>query len=131
MDMSFLAGKRILVGDDDMEVSALLLNILEMAGAKATVAHSGGEVLRLAAESPPDLVFLDVMMPGIDGCGVLLSLRGEAATARVPVIMVTGRVEPSLTEILKGLGAFAVLNKPFRLDECVDSARRALGGGAA
>ncbi|MBI5367069.1 MAG: response regulator [Planctomycetes bacterium] len=128
---TFLNGKRVLVADDDAEVSELLKNILNAVGASVLAASTGPEALRLALESPPDLVCLDVMMPGMDGCGVLINLRGDERTARVPVLMMSARSEPTLPGIVTGLGASALLAKPFRIDEFIEKARQAMTGGGS
>ncbi|MCL6560760.1 MAG: response regulator, partial [Firmicutes bacterium] len=89
---------KILVIDDDKKITALLRRSLIFEGYDVTVAYSGEEGLGLAACSPPDLVVLDVLMPGIDGWEVCRRLR---AAGDVPVLMLTACDE--VADRVKGL----------------------------
>jgi len=76
-------------------------------------APSGLEGLRKAVETRPDLVLLDVLMPGMDGAATLRALRKLPATSAVPVVFLTAQDLPSELQRLYELGAAAVLTKPF------------------
>ena len=102
---------KILLADDDQGLLELLLSIFRRAGyTKLLAASSGPEALRIWREEKPDLIVLDVMMPGMDGFSVLWEIR---RTSRVPVLMLTARGEAE--DRIEGLetGADDYLAKPF------------------
>ncbi len=105
-----MAGKRVLVVDDDAKTVELVRLYLNRDGYHVLTAYDGTEALRLAHESHPDLVVLDLMLPGIDGLEVCRNLRSESD---VPIIMLTARTtdEDKLTGL--GLGADDYVTKPF------------------
>jgi CheY-like chemotaxis protein/HPt (histidine-containing phosphotransfer) domain-containing protein len=74
---------------------------------------SGGEALRAASDWPPDLILLDVMMPGMDGPATLARLRGAPQTADIPVVFMTARAQTRELEHFRSLGAAGVIAKPF------------------
>lgn len=74
---------------------------------------SGPEALAVAAEWPPDIILLDVMMPGMDGPATFTCLRDNAQTANIPVIFVTARALTRELDLLRSLGAVGVVPKPF------------------
>jgi len=80
---------RILVVDDEERNRRLLVAMLETEGYSAAEAADGAQALELARQNPPDLVLLDIMMPGIDGYEVARTLKADAATKAIPVVMVT------------------------------------------
>src|SRR5438105_13404911 len=81
----------VLAVDDHPDILELIRVNLELAGHRVVVARSGPEGLRLACHERPDLVLLDVMMPGMDGWTVLEHLKSEPAVADVPVVLLTAR----------------------------------------
>jgi two-component system response regulator MprA len=108
----------VLVVDDDAQITAFLKRALAYDGYQVEVADDGRTALAMARDNPPDLVVLDVMLPGLDGVEVLRRLRaGESETGKLPVIMLTARDEVS--DRVKGLdaGADDYLVKPFALEE--------------
>ena len=80
---------RVLIVDDEPEIGRILALILGAAGFDATPVEGGSAALARIAEAPPDVVILDVRMPGLDGFEVLRRLRESPATARLPVVMLT------------------------------------------
>jgi CheY-like chemotaxis protein len=74
---------------------------------------SGGEALAAASDWPPDLILLDVMMPGMDGPATLARLRGASQTADIPVVFMTARAQARELEHFRSLGAAGVIPKPF------------------
>ncbi len=86
-----LAGKRVLVVDDDSEARILLTRILSDEQAEVIVSTSGTEAMALIAESPPDLVLLDLMMPGMSGFEVAARMRARPETAGIPVMIVSAK----------------------------------------
>jgi DNA-binding response OmpR family regulator len=115
--------QKILVVDDDEHILRSLSQYLELEDFDVISASSGPEALKLFAEHSPDLLVLDVMMPGMDGYQVLEAIRKNAQTAHVPVLMLTARDQHN--DIVKGyqMGATSYLVKPFNLDELVDAIR--------
>ena len=108
---------KILVVDDIPENVRLLEAVLVPRGYQVLPATSGEEALRLVAEHDPDLVLLDVVMPGIDGYTVCRTLRANEATALLPVIMVTSSIGPEKTEAIEA-GADDFIPKPFNHGDC-------------
>jgi CheY-like chemotaxis protein len=105
---------RILIIDDEddiREVAALSLETV--AGWDVVTANSGAQGLARAAEYLPDAILLDVMMPGMDGPSTFRELRKNPITARIPVILLTAKVQSSDQRRFADLGVEAVLFKPF------------------
>jgi DNA-binding response OmpR family regulator len=107
----------VLVADDDHDILALVTFRLDRAGYNVLAAHDGEEALRLAAEHAPDLAVIDVMMPKLDGYEVTARLRQNAATRRMPIILLTARVQEA--DIARGFeaGADDYVKKPFSPQE--------------
>jgi len=106
--------RRILIIDDEddiREVAALSLE--SVAGWEVIRASSGMEGLTRAAEYQPDAILLDVMMPGMDGPTTFRELRKNEATWRIPVLLLTAKVQSSDQRRFADLGVEAVLFKPF------------------
>jgi DNA-binding response OmpR family regulator len=107
----------VLVADDDHDILALVSFRLERAGYDVVAAQDGEEALRLAVEHAPDLAILDVMMPKLDGYEVTTRLRQNDSTRRIPVILLTARVQEA--DIARGFeaGADDYVKKPFSPQE--------------
>jgi DNA-binding response OmpR family regulator len=105
---------RILVVDDEPSVTDLLAYNLRKAQYDVLVAADGGEALRLARESAPDLILLDLMIPKVDGLDVCRELR---KTSSVPIIMITARGEEIDRVVGLELGADDYVSKPFSVRE--------------
>jgi Fe-S oxidoreductase/ActR/RegA family two-component response regulator len=88
-----LAGRKILVVDDEEDVRAFLTMVFEDAGAEVVTATDGDEALAMAREHQPDLISLDLSMPGKDGVEAFVDLRSDPATEEIPVCVVTGHPE--------------------------------------
>jgi CheY-like chemotaxis protein len=102
-----------LVADDEAEVRQLVGDVLIEAGFEILSARDGLELLDLAARHRPELIVADVMMPKMDGYTAIARLRGQPATARIPIIMLTGCTDPAYGQLSEGMGAAAHLTKPF------------------
>lgn len=102
----------LLIVDDEPQVRKLLETLLQYEGYHTLSVGSGEEALALVAEQPPDLILLDIMMPGMDGFEVANQLKGNPATANIPIIMLSALSEPSAR--LSGLqtGAEEFISKP-------------------
>jgi two-component system phosphate regulon response regulator PhoB len=108
-----MSAEHILVVDDEEDILELVSYNLVKAGYRVTKAVSGEEALKSARAKPPDLVLLDLMLPGVDGFEVCNTLKRDPRTANVPVVMLTARgEEPDIVAGLE-LGADDYITKPF------------------
>lgn len=104
----------VLYVDDDPDICTIVeATLCTIGDLKVRTATSGEIAIDLACEDPPDLVLMDVMMPGLDGPSTMRLMRGCAAIADVPVIFLTAKVMPTEITQLLTLGAIGVLGKPF------------------
>jgi two-component system phosphate regulon response regulator PhoB len=104
---------RILVVEDDHDIAQLLAITMKKAGFEVAVSESGNEALTLIRRHPPDLLILDLMLPGIDGFEVCKEIKREPRTAAVPVLILTARGEEIDRIIGLELGADDYVVKPF------------------
>ena len=107
--------KKVLVIDDEAAIRDNVCRFLELEGYLAVGAADGAKGIAEALRSPPDLVLCDLMMPGMDGFGVLTRLRAEPATAAVPFIFLTASAVPENANTGFKLGANDYITKPFSL----------------
>lgn len=106
--------KRILYVEDEADIRAVAQLALESVGGfKVKTCGSGEDALREIEAFAPDLLLLDVMMPGMDGPSTLKALRDLSLLNDVPVVFITAKVQSSEVEHLKSLGADEVISKPF------------------
>jgi two-component system alkaline phosphatase synthesis response regulator PhoP len=124
--MSVHPPTRILVAEDDPDIGSLLDHYLKKAGFLPTVVASGRDVLPSIKRDTPDLVVLDVMLPGIDGLQLCRAIRADAATAAIPIIMLTAKGEESDRIVGLELGADDYITKPFSPNEVVARVRALL-----
>jgi CheY-like chemotaxis protein len=110
------APRTILVVDDDPDIRRIsALSLERIGGYRVTLAAGADEALALATREPPDLVLLDVSMPGTDGPATLAALRTVPAAAGVPVVFFTATCSDDEAARLRALGALGVIAKPFEL----------------
>ena len=106
--------QRILCVEDEADIQAVARMALELVGGfQVQVSGSGEEALRQLQTYVPDLILLDVMMPGMDGPSTLKALRALPGMAAVPVVFMTAKVQPSEVALYRALGALDVIAKPF------------------
>jgi len=105
--------RHLLCAEDDPDLRLILEAALSFGGLNAIICESGVEALAQLERQLPDLVLLDVMMPGLDGPETLRAMRKLPRTNNTPVIFVTARVQPSEVQTYLDLGAIAVIAKPF------------------
>jgi DNA-binding response OmpR family regulator len=117
-------GTRILIVEDDRSIARLVQLELEHRNLQVCCAHDGPSALKAAAELNPAVVVLDIMLPGIDGVGVLKKLRQQGN--KVPVIMLTARDTPADKVHSLDIGADDYLTKPFDTEELVARLRALL-----
>jgi len=114
----------ILVVDDDPDIRRIAALALErLGGFRVRLASSGAEAVQVARDQPPDVVLLDVSMPGADGPETLRALRSTPATSKVPVIFFTATSSEEETNRLRALGAAGVVAKPFDFAELAHRVR--------
>ena len=119
--------KRIQVIEDDQDIALLLEHALAREGAfQVSVAADGEEGLRQTLDDPPDLILLDLNLPGLDGLEICRRLRAESATQTIPIIMLTARVDEADRVVGLELGADDYISKPFSMKEVVARVRAQL-----
>jgi two-component system OmpR family response regulator len=129
--MSSSRPTRVLYVEDDSDIREVARLALEaLGGYEVCACASGGEALQRAAGFSPDVVLLDVMMPGMDGPETMAALRAVAATSQTPVIFMTARVEESDRAEYVALGAAGLIEKPFDPMELSDEVARLYRGAA-
>jgi CheY-like chemotaxis protein len=115
---------RILYVEDDSDIQAVATLALQAVGGfQLRVCSSGREAIEAAPDFSPDLILLDVMMPGMDGPATLKALRTLPGTAQTPVVFMTAKVQPSEVAQYKEMGALDVIAKPFDPMTLADAVR--------
>ena len=120
-----MAQSILLVEDDEMVADVVRIN-LEAEGYDVVHAPNGAAGLAVIAQSPPDLVILDVMLPEVDGWTVLGRLRDDPVTRSLPVIMLSAKAMPADQVRGYNLGATAYITKPFAAAEVVEKVTQVL-----
>jgi DNA-binding response OmpR family regulator len=119
--------KRIVIAEDDPAICAMLEKVLSQYY-QVTVTGDGQSALAVAGQQPaPDLLLLDVMMPGMDGHAVAAAARQLPGLKSIPIIFLTAKTGPA--EVIKGIqsGARHYITKPFKIDDLVLRVKRAIG----
>ena len=119
-------GKRILAVDDEIDVLLIVKTALQTEGYEVDTASNGPDALALTKENRPDLILLDVMMPGMSGFDVLRALKAEDATATIPVIMLTGVSERGKIQEALASGTEYYIVKPFEFHDLISKVNQAL-----
>ena len=122
--------KALIIDDEDDVRQVVKLSLGRVGGMSVVDAASGSEGISLAAETSPDFILLDLMMPDMDGVETFCRLRGDVRTASIPVIFLTAKALPSEIERLRRLGALDVVVKPFNPMTLADQLRAILRGAA-
>jgi CheY-like chemotaxis protein len=115
---------RVLVVDDEAVIRQLIVINLELEGFEVHQAVDGLDALAKARECDPDVVTLDVMMPGLDGWATAQRLRGDPATRRARIVLISARTRPADVERGQDAGADAYVTKPFDPEDVIDAVRR-------
>lgn len=120
--------KTVLVADDKATGRELVRTVLEKDGYTVVEAGDGVEALRFAREKHPDLIILDLHMPGLDGFGVIQELRREAQFERTPVVALTASAMQGDRERAMSVGFTGYITKPIRLGALRGEVERLLAG---
>jgi len=114
----------VLIVEDNEKNMKLARDVLQAKGYQTLEAVTGEEGLRLAKERIPDLVLMDIQLPGINGIDALRQLRADSKTARIPVIALTASVTPTDRSAISAAGFDAFVSKPINLKEFVETVKR-------
>jgi two-component system, sensor histidine kinase and response regulator len=114
-------GKTILVVEDDTDLRMMFMTALELAGFEVREAPNGYEAIESVDRYPPDLIVLDLLLPGFGGLSVQREIAARAVTRHIPIVIVTGSHRD-----LDHLSVACVLRKPVDPDELVATVRRCL-----
>ncbi|MFI5380673.1 MAG: response regulator [Tepidisphaerales bacterium] len=127
-----LAGKRVLLVDDDNDILVSVQAALEPTGAVIELANNGNKAVEMAEKNPPDVVILDMMLPGRSGFLVLERLRSKKSRAEKPfIIMITGNPGKRHQMYAESLGVCEYFVKPVKLDKLIATAERLVSPPAA
>jgi two-component system, cell cycle response regulator DivK len=119
----------VLIVEDNEKNMKLARDVLQAKGYRTVEAVTGEEGVRLALEAAPDLVLMDIQLPGINGIEAFRRIRADPRTARVPVAAVTASVTPTDRSQISAAGFDAFISKPINLKEFLDTVARLLEGG--
>lgn len=109
--------KRILLTDDEPNIVLMVSKRLQIKGYEVLVARTGEEALEMTRQHKPDLLLLDIMLPGVDGLEVCRILKSEAATKKIPIILFSARAQTWDKDSRRESGADAYVKKPFQPEE--------------
>ena len=121
----------ILIIEDNEKNMKLARDVLQSKGYSTLEAVTGEEGVRLAKEKKPDLVLMDIQLPGINGIEALRQLRAEPAIARTPVVAFTASVTPTDRTQITQAGFDGFLSKPINLKEFLETVKRVLESAPA
>jgi two-component system cell cycle response regulator DivK len=116
----------VLIVEDNEKNLKLVRDILQVKGYETVEAMTGEDGVRLAAERKPDLVLMDIQLPGMNGIDALRALRADPKTGKIPVIAVTASVMQQDRKLIMDAGFDAYVGKPINLREFLDAVRHAL-----
>jgi len=119
----------ILIVEDNDKNMKLARDVLQSRGYATLEAVTGEEGVRLAIDRKPDLVLMDIQLPGINGIEALRQVRAEAACAHIPVVAFTASVTPTDRSQISAAGFDGFLSKPINLKEFLETVKRLLEAG--
>jgi two-component system cell cycle response regulator DivK len=119
----------ILIVEDNEKNMKLVRDVLQVKGYATLEAGTGEDGIRLAAEHTPDLILMDIQLPGISGIDALKALRADPATAAIPAIAVTASVMPQDRNQITEAGFDGYLGKPLNLKEFLEAVKAILERG--
>jgi DNA-binding response OmpR family regulator len=110
---------KILIVDDDVTITELMKALVQMEGLEPTTVNDSMEAMQVAQSVNPDLITLDLMMPGLTGFELCEIMKNDPQFARVPIVIVTARDDQESKEKAIKAGATAYITKPFGMDEFI------------
>ena len=119
----------VLIVEDNEKNMKLARDVLQAKGYQTLEAITGEDGVKLAKEKKPDLVLMDIQLPGINGIEAFKQIRGEATTARIPVVALTASVTPTDRSAITAAGFDAFVGKPINLKEFLETVKRLIEGG--
>lgn len=119
--------KKILIVDDEADIIEILQFVFETNGYECITAYDGEEGLKLARETKPDLIILDVMMPKINGYKISRLLKYDNKYKNIPIIMITARSQDEDKIIGEETGADEYITKPFEVEYVLEKVKSYLG----
>jgi len=123
-------GKHVLYVDDDADLRRFVKGLLERHGYQVTIAGTGEAGLEVARAHPPDLIMLDIILPGLNGFEICQQLRGDEGLRGVPVLMLTGMDDAKLNERAFAAGAQVCMTKPLQADRLLSAVQMVLKSAA-
>ena len=123
-----MAGKRILIVEDDPVSLKLVRDVLQANGYETKEVTSGEEAVVKAVQSKPDLIVMDIRLPGIDGLEATRRLKSDPSTEEIPIIAVTAHAMPEDEARILAAGCQAYLSKPLRFAEFISVVKGLLSG---
>ena len=121
-----MAAKKVLVIDDEPEMLNLVRFTLERAGYEVETCDNGRQAWDMIVKTGPDLLILDVMLPGIDGYSLQIKISQDEHTKNIPIIVLTA-LEPSKTLFQKFSQVAGFMTKPFKTEALVETVQKAIG----
>ncbi|MCX5790298.1 MAG: response regulator [Elusimicrobia bacterium] len=121
--------KKVLIIDDEPEMLNLVRFTLERAGYEVSTCDNGRQAWDTIVKTSPDLLILDVMLPGIDGYSLQIKISQDDLTKGIPVIVLTA-LEPSKTLFQKFSQVAGFMTKPFKTEALLDNVQKAIGKAA-
>lgn len=123
-----LTEKTVLIVEDEVDAAELFAEMMRVSGFRVRKTSSSAPALSMMAEERPDIVLLDIMMPGISGLEILRQMRQDPTLANIPVVVVSAKSMPA--DIRNGMeaGASTYLTKPVGFLELKEAVERALNG---
>ena len=118
--------RKILIADDDRKTLRLLSEWLEREGYEVTSATSGEDALRQASSEAPDCMLLDLNMPQLDGYSLLLRLKENDRTSRIPIVILSTQAEDENQDICRTFGPIQFVEKPFLIADVACKVAHAL-----
>lgn len=118
--------RTILIVEDDLETRLFYSDALTRGGFRIDQAHNGHQALEKALHSVPDLIFIDIALPGMDGIELCRRLRADSRTRSIPLLAITGYGDRQYDDRARLAGADHVLTKPCDAERLVSEARRLL-----
>lgn len=119
---------KILIVDDDVTITQLMKALVSMAGHEATVVNDSLEAVETARTVTPNVITLDLMMPGLTGFEVCQKLREDPAFSTTPILIISAKDDPESKKKALELGATEYIIKPFGVDEFIDSIKSHTSG---